>query len=264
MRKPSLTHFFIASLVLHLFFLLTWHKLPVKAPPPSPIIVTLEPQVNPERAIPTPIPEPAPRRPSRSKAIIAQKSTPLREEAAARPAQPTAPMQSLAPVQPAAPKEPKADDRPAREPERESLALAERRLPTLKDLLPPLAYSSGGQRSGKNDGPVRLDTRDPQFITYFGSIKRAIELVWEYPELALKYGLQGRLVMEFSVLGNGQLGGARIIRSSGSNLLDEEALRAIKTASPFSPIPPWIGKERLDIIASFEYHDNRLNYRFMP
>ena len=110
---------------------------------------------------------------------------------------------------------------------------------------------------------MRLDTRDPQYVTYFNSIKRAIEVVWQYPELALRYGLQGRLLLEFSILGNGDIESAKIVRSSGSNLLDEEALRAVKAAAPFGPIPPWIGKNRIDIVASFEYLDNRLNYRFM-
>src|SRR5262249_35238258 len=66
-----------------------------------------------------------------------------------------------------------------------------------------------------------------------------------------------------SILGNGDIESAKIVRSSGSNLLDEEALRAVKAAAPFGPIPPWIGKNRIDIVASFEYLDNRLNYRFM-
>ena len=47
-------------------------------------------------------------------------------------------------------------------------------------------------------------------------------------------------------------------------LLDDEALRAVKAAAPFGPIPSWVGKNRIDIIASFEYLDNRLNYRVVP
>jgi outer membrane biosynthesis protein TonB len=44
--------------------------------------------------------------------------------------------------------------------------------------------------------------------------------------------------------------------------LDEEAMRAVRAAAPFRPIPGHIGKQRLDIIASFEYHDSRLHYDF--
>jgi len=96
---------------------------------------------------------------------------------------------------------------------------------TLKELLPPVGWSADG-RVGSANGPIRLDTKDPEYVTYFNSIKRAIEVVWQYPELALRYGLQGRLLLEFSILGNGDIESAKIIRSSGSNLLDEEALRA--------------------------------------
>jgi len=162
------------------------------------------------------------------------------------------------------PRETKVERTLKRALERESIFTADRRLPSLKDLLPPRNWTPDAQRSSRSDGPVRLDTRDPQYITYFGSIKRAIEVVWQYPELALRYGLQGKLLMEFTVLGNGELSGAKIIRSSGSSLLDEEALRAVNEAAPFSPIPSWIGKSRIEILASFEYHDNRLNYQLLP
>ena len=109
---------------------------------------------------------------------------------------------------------------------------------------------------------MSLNTRDPVYVTYFSKIKQLIESQWEYPELALRYGLQGRLALEFSIGGNGWLDQLRLIRSSGSQLLDDEALRAIKAAAPFPPIPPWIKPNPLSISASMEYHDNRLNYRF--
>ncbi len=199
---------------------------------------------------PTVVPKGTPARPSKAQAIIAQKNSPILEE---RP---------IGPKESNSQREMRREEPPPRKPVEDKFAIAERPLPTLKELLPPVNWSTSGERS--NRSPVRLDTRDPQFITYFGSIKRAIEVVWQYPEMALRYGLQGKLLMEFSILGNGELAQARIVRSSGSNLLDEEALRAVRSAAPFSPIPPWIAKEQLDILASFEYYDNRLNYRYMP
>jgi TonB family protein len=53
-----------------------------------------------------------------------------------------------------------------------------------------------------------------------------------------------------------------MVRSSGSQLLDEEALRAIKAAAPFPPIPRWIQPNPLPISAAMEYHDNRVDYHF--
>ena len=99
-------------------------------------------------------------------------------------------------------------------------------------------------------------------MTYFNRIKQSIESQWEYPELALRYGLQGKLSLEFTIANDGQLAQLRLIRSSGSQLLDEEAIRAIKAAAPFPPIPSWIKLNPLPISASMEYHDNRVDYRF--
>ena len=134
----------------------------------------------------------------------------------------------------------------------------ERQLPTVKELLPPVTYSSGAE---KNSTPISLDTKDPIYLSYFNRIKQAIEQNWEYPELALRYGLQGRLSLEFSIGLNGHLEQLRIMRSSGSQLLDDEALRAIRTAAPFPPVPSWIKSGPLTVSASMEYNDNRLNYR---
>lgn len=142
----------------------------------------------------------------------------------------------------------------------EKSTAGERQLPTVKELLPPITYSSGG---GRGTAPVSLNTKDPAYISYFNRIKQAIEQNWEYPELALRYGLQGRLSLEFAVNANGQLEHVRIVRSSGSQLLDDEAQRAIKAAAPFPPIPPWIKGTPLSISASMEYYDNRLNYRYL-
>ena len=139
----------------------------------------------------------------------------------------------------------------------EKSVVAERRLPTVKELLPPLTYSSTG---GRSSAAVSLNTHDPAYMSYFNRIKQAINQNWEYPELAKRYGLQGTLFLEFAVGANGQLEQLRLVRSSGSQLLDDEALRAIKAAAPFAPIPSWIKSIPLPISATMEYHDSRLNY----
>jgi len=140
----------------------------------------------------------------------------------------------------------------------EKSIVAERQLPTVKELLPPITYSSTGARGG---APVSLNTKDPAYVSYFNRIKQAIEINWEYPELAKRYGLQGKLAVEFTIAADGHLEQLRVVRSSGSQLLDDEALRAIKAAAPFPRIPSWIKGSPLPISASMEYSDSRLNYR---
>ncbi|MET0642988.1 MAG: energy transducer TonB [Candidatus Binatia bacterium] len=259
--NTPLVRFFVASLTLHLFLLLVWGRPSIRTSPQESIAVSLLPPPPPEESQtkPSPAPSEAPRRPSKAPVKIAKKNSPPLREKTAIPKEKPAIAREIPEL-----KEPtrEAARPPAREQIPDKAIVTERPLPTLKELLPPVGWSADARASGAN-GPVRLDTKDPQYVTYFNSIKRAIEVVWQYPELALRYGLQGRLLLEFSILGNGDIESAKIVRSSGSNLLDEEALRAVKAAAPFGPIPAWIGKNRIDIVASFEYLDNRLNYRFM-
>jgi len=256
----SLLRFFAISLAIHLLLLL-WSASPSYRPTsqaPIPVSLLPPPPLSKNEASPLPEasrpPKDTPRRTSKAPVRIAKKAAPSVAEKSTIPKETPPP-----------PEEPKREEPrlASREQIPNQAIVAERPLPTLKELLPPAGWSAEARNRG-TDGPIRLDTNNPQYVTYFTSIKRAIEVVWQYPELALRYGLQGRLLLEFSILGNGDLESAKIVRSSGSNLLDEEALRAVKSAAPFGPIPPWIGKNRIDVIASFEYVDNRLNYRFSP
>jgi protein TonB len=137
-------------------------------------------------------------------------------------------------------------------------------LPTLKDLLPPVTWSKNTQGLGNGEPPIPLNSRDPQYVPYLTRVKRAIELVWEYPEAALLRGIQGKLVLEFTIASDGQLREAVLVQSSGSRLLDGEAIRAVRTASPFHPIPSRMGKSQLHISASFEYFDRRVRYSPVP
>jgi len=88
-------------------------------------------------------------------------------------------------------------------------------------------------------------------------VERIIDANWQYPELAIQYGLQGTVVIEFMILENGRVEDLRLVRSSGSRLLDEEVLRAIQASSPFRRLPSWIEPKRLWILATMEYRDGR-------
>ena len=100
---------------------------------------------------------------------------------------------------------------------------------------------------------VSLDTRDFRYISYFATIKRQIELVWNYPEEAARAGIYGELMMQFIIRRDGRLENVRLLRSSGSRILDEEAIRAVKIANPYNPFPKRITKKRLHINAVFSY-----------
>ncbi|MGH7927360.1 MAG: energy transducer TonB, partial [Candidatus Binatia bacterium] len=105
---------------------------------------------------------------------------------------------------------------------------------------------------------IPLNTLDVRYAPYTQTVKQWIEARWEYPDLAKHYGLQGRVVVEFTILQDGHIELLALVRSSGSKLLDEEAVRAIKAAVPFKPFPRSIRESSLRIIAGFIYSDQRL------
>jgi periplasmic protein TonB len=59
-----------------------------------------------------------------------------------------------------------------------------------------------------------------------------------YPHEAQRRGVRGQVIVRFKVDDSGQLVFSEITRSSGSPILDEEALALLKRASPFQAPPP--------------------------
>ena len=110
----------------------------------------------------------------------------------------------------------------------------------------------------KRGTEISLNTLDYKFHSYYLALKRKIELVWEYPYKARQTGVQGRLLMNFVINRDGSLAEVTILRSSGVELLDHEAVRAIRGASPFPPLPDRMNTKRLSVTATFEY---LLSYR---
>jgi protein TonB len=255
-RDRIFLRFLAVSLAIHFFaLLLYWPKFPVHTLATTPIRVALlppqepvpekpqlAPRSSPSRTVPkgTRPPKQAATRLSKSPATIAKKASPLFDE------------KPVAPAEKALPKESKgAEPAPPRE-FQENPMLAERSLPTLKELLP-----SASQLSKENNGPIPLNTRDPKYKTYLQDVQQIIDANWQYPELALQYGLQGTVVIEFVILENGRLEGLTLVRSSGSSLLDQEVFRAVMASSPFRRLPSWMESKRLWVSATMEYHDGR-------
>ncbi len=65
-------------------------------------------------------------------------------------------------------------------------------------------------------------------------------------------GLQGRLVLKFVLNRDGSLRELKVVKSSGVDILDDAAIKAIRRAAPFYAIPKKLG-DVLSIVANFEY-----------
>jgi TonB family protein len=100
---------------------------------------------------------------------------------------------------------------------------------------------------------ISLDTDDKRYVTYAQAIKERIAGQWKYPQEARKKKLEGRLVALFSLNREGALTRMEITKSSGHDVLDREAERAIQSAAPFPPFPSTVTVSRLNINVSFDY-----------
>ena len=124
------------------------------------------------------------------------------------------------------------------------------------------AVGTGGKATGEEGvteeggGGFRLtplNAPEIQYISYFASIKRKIELVWQYPYDAAVAGIEGELTVDFVIGRNGKLESVALVRGSGHKVLDDEAIRSIRMAAPFDPIPAEYKIPSLQIRGRFLY-----------
>jgi protein TonB len=112
----------------------------------------------------------------------------------------------------------------------------------------------GARDINKKEDTVELSTTEYKYFSYFAKLKRQIEGVWGYPQESRMRGEQGQLYLVFTIKRNGELANIELLRSSGYARLDEEAMRAIRTAAPYAPFPEaWGALETLNIKATFIY-----------
>jgi len=103
------------------------------------------------------------------------------------------------------------------------------------------------------EATISLDTKDPTYHPYTKVIKEKISNYWIYPLSAQQNFIQGSLLIVFKLDKNGNLIKCNIGRSSGHEILDTHAIKAIRLASPFPPFPENIMVQLLNINASFTY-----------
>lgn len=100
---------------------------------------------------------------------------------------------------------------------------------------------------------ISLNTTDQRYVDYAGLIKSRLLEHWNYPSEARVMLIEGRLLLVFSLSRDGAVQSVRILDSSGREILDNEAVRAVQSASPFPPFPEHVNLQRLNIRAVFDY-----------
>ncbi len=227
-------------------------------------------QVPTERFVPRPAPAPdKPATPVPPERVVPPAPIVPPPQVAARPApEVSAPSSTGGSATPEPPREVPREVPPAGPQDRGGLALGGPRSPTLmpspggssenRPARPSLRDQIASLGTGLTDEAdakhtISLDDRRPQYLDYLGRLKYRIQQAWSYPEEAQSLGLVGELLLVFTVNKDGSLLNLRLVHSSGFPVLDNEALRAVRAAAPFDPIPAEMGSEAWNIRATFAY-----------
>jgi protein TonB len=271
----------VTSVIFHLLLFLPFVVIPGLLQPPryekrgEPLLVDIAPERpeekaalgNPARPVGPPEvrerpPAPAPRPPAPPRVVEA----PRPPAPKAAPPAPAAP--AIAKAEPAPEPAPAAPAPAAPEPERAPSPPADATLPP-PPAPPQVAVARpldsmrrqpgggggllGGGRGGVEGTPIPLDTPEPRFQDYFNKVRERIKANWVYPRQAGERGIEGELLIEFHIAKDGRLAYIDLRHSSGTPILDEAALTAVKLAQPFPPVPDEIAKQVLAINGQFRY-----------
>jgi len=71
--------------------------------------------------------------------------------------------------------------------------------------------------------------------------------------MQLEKGIYGDLDIEFTIKKNGKLGAIQLVRTSGYKDLDDAAIKALRDAEPYWPLPDDIREQSLTITGHFIY-----------
>jgi TonB family protein len=233
---------------------------PRQAAPPAPKVAPIPP--TPPAAAPAPAPRPAPPTPKVAdtpkeapKAAPAPPAPPKSEEPGP-PSKVAPPAPAPEPTQTAKATSPQSSTPPQQ--------LGAPTPPRVASTPPESSPTSGmfrrggggglkGGRGGIEGEAIPLDTPDPKYQDYFNQIRERIKSKWIYPYEASSRGIGGELSIEFGIAKSGELQFIERRRSSGVELLDDYAMRAVQLASPFPPVPDAISKGGLPIHGIFRY-----------
>lgn len=87
---------------------------------------------------------------------------------------------------------------------------------------------------------ISASTQSHRDAAYLDAWRRKIEKVGNlnYPDAAKRAGLSGSLIMDVAINPNGTIREVTILRPSGHKVLDDAALRIVRLAGPYAPLPP--------------------------
>jgi len=102
--------------------------------------------------------------------------------------------------------------------------------------------------------PARVKGGAPRIApSWQTELVRRLEQYKRYPSDAQSRGVEGVVMLNFSVDRNGRVLAHEIVRSSGHPELDKEVVSMIERAQPLPPFPPSMTEEKLDLTVPIRF-----------
>lgn len=148
--------------------------------------------------------------------------------------------QEVEEVQPKEVTEAKQEDVEELEPEEIEQPLPQQIATIAHESVIAMRESSGEEKKGGDSTAHRA---------YLGKLRTHLE----HSKVNPRTTLIGVAVVRLTVKSDGVLLSHRIVKSSGSKVLDNAALASIKGAAPFPPIPSEVGRETVEVSVPFKF-----------
>ncbi len=104
------------------------------------------------------------------------------------------------------------------------------------------------------DNGITFDTKEYKYYGYMQRLREKIEGIWKYPAEAAERKLNGELYIRFTIKKDGSLGAVELLHTSGYKILDDAAIRALRDADPYWPLPDSWKEDSLTITGHFVYY----------
>ncbi|MEM9330751.1 MAG: TonB family protein [Pseudomonadota bacterium] len=160
--------------------------------------------------------------------------------------------------------EPKPKKQTKPKPKKETAKKPEPKKPAKKKAEPTKKKVAGGDRgkqkatrksgtnTGRKDAKAKREGKkksasragNAAVSNYPGKIVRKLRRSLRYPKAAKKKKIRGQVLVSFVVSRSGQVSGVRVVRGSGSSILDDAAVKAVLRAAPFPKIPENAGRSK--------------------
>ena len=96
-----------------------------------------------------------------------------------------------------------------------------------------------------------------KFKMYYNLIWERIRSVWVLPEEALRGQKNLETILAIRIAKDGQIEDIQFEKKSGNTYFDSSAMRAVRKASPYPPLPEWIRDDSVELGIRFRSSELR-------